>query len=244
MKKTIDRWFSPNLGREMPIVRYGEFGLPLLFFPTAAADFLEYERFKLMDSIAHLIDSGIVSAFSIDSINKEGWLNKKIHPGERAWQQVLFDRYVVNEVVPYIYGVTKTPGIPITTTGASFGAFHALNETLKHPEIFTGVIAMSGVYDIRDSCDGYHDDNVYFNNPVEYVPNLCDGRILDDLRRCRITILSGQGNYEDPSASRAMAGMLEAKGVPVNLDLWGQDVAHDWPWWNKMLNHYIPKYFA
>jgi esterase/lipase superfamily enzyme len=241
--KKIDRWYSPNLGKEMPIVRYGEVGMPILFFPTAAADFLEYERFRLMDSIAHFVDSGLISAFSIDSINADGWLNKKIPPGERAWKQVLFDRYVTHEVVPFIRGACRSPDMPIVTTGASFGAFHALNETLKHPDIFNGVIAMSGVYDIRPSCDGYHDDNVYFNNPVEYVPRLADDRVLEQLRRCRITIVAGQGAYEDPQASRDMAGLLQQKGVPVNLDLWGHDVKHDWPWWNKMLNHYIPLYF-
>lgn len=242
MKKKIERWYSPNLGKDMPIVRYGEFGIPVLFFPTAAADFLEYERFKLMDAIAPLIDSGVCTAFSIDSINNDAWLNKKIHPGERAWKQVLYDRYIRDEVVPYIWHECRTEGLPIVATGASFGAFHALNETLKHPDVFGGVIAMSGVYDIRDSCEGFHDDNVYFNNPVEYVPNLSDARLLDELRRCRITIVAGQGSYEDPNASKLMAGLLEAKGIPVNLDLWGHDVAHDWPWWNKMLNHYIPLY--
>ena len=36
------------------------------------------------------------------------------------------------------------------------------------------------------------------------------------------------------------ARKLTGKGVKVNLDLWGQDVKHDWPWWNWMLNHYLP----
>ena len=35
----------------MPLVAYGHAGYPLLMFPTAAADFLEYERVYLIDAI-------------------------------------------------------------------------------------------------------------------------------------------------------------------------------------------------
>lgn len=34
------------------------------------------------------------------------------------------------------------------------------------------VIGMSGSYDIRSFMEGYYDDNVYFNNPVDFVPNV------------------------------------------------------------------------
>lgn len=244
MYKKTDSWKSPHLDKEMPIVRYGESGMPLLFFPTAAADYLEYERFNLMDAIAQFIDGGLICAFSIDSVNKDAWLNEDIHPSERARLQVAYDRYIRDEVVPYIEHACKTPGIGITTTGASFGAFHAMNALCKHPDVFSGSIAMSGCYDIRNSCDGYHDENVYFNNPVEFVPNLEDATILEQLRQARITIVTGQGDYENPDYSKEMAGVLEGRDIPVNLDLWGHDVKHDWPWWERMLNHYIPTYFA
>jgi len=53
MERRITSWHSPALGMEMPLVAYGHSGYPLLMFPTAAADFLEYERFHLIDSIRH-----------------------------------------------------------------------------------------------------------------------------------------------------------------------------------------------
>ena len=242
MFKKIDRWMSPNLGREMPVVRYGESGAPLLFFPTAAADYLEYERFRLIDAISRYIDAGLIRAYSIDSINKDAWLNEEVAPPERAHRQVLYDRYVRDELIPFIRSECGDQGV--VTTGASFGAFHAMNTQCKHPDVVSGTIAMSGCYDIRSSCDGYHDENVYYNNPIEFVANLSDGRILDDLRGARITIVTGQGDYENPEYSKAMAAVLESKGVSVHLDLWGHDVKHDWPWWNRMLEHFIPLYFA
>jgi len=244
MYRKLDSWQSPHLDKEMPIVRYGESGAPMLFFPTAAADYLEYERFRLIEAMEPYIEGGLVSVFSIDSVNRDAWLNEDIEPAERARLQVAYDRYVSEEVVAYIEKECRTPGIGITTTGASFGAFHAMNTLLKHPRQFRGTIAMSGCFDIRSCCGGYHDENVYFNNPVEFVPNLEDHCLLEEIRATRITIVSGQGDYEHPDYSREMAGILEDKGIPVTLDLWGEDVKHDWPWWERMLHHYIPTYFA
>jgi len=48
MRRYTTSWFSHNLGMEMPLVAYGHAGFPLLMFPTAAADYLEYERFYLI----------------------------------------------------------------------------------------------------------------------------------------------------------------------------------------------------
>ena len=55
----------------MPIAIYGNYGFALLLVPTAAADYLEYERFQLMDTLAPFIDGGKVKVFSINSINSE-----------------------------------------------------------------------------------------------------------------------------------------------------------------------------
>ena len=37
--------------------------------------------------------------------------------------------------------------------------------TSNIPDVFRGVIAMSGSYDVRAYLKGHYDDNVYFNNP-------------------------------------------------------------------------------
>jgi esterase/lipase superfamily enzyme len=223
----------------MPIVVYGHWGQPLLMFPTAAADCEEYERFGLLGAISHHIDSGKVKIFSINSINRESWLNDSLPPAHRAWRQALYDQYVYQEVAPFIRHHCQTYDIAIATTGASFGAFHAANTLFKHPDAFKCVIAMSGSYDLKIYCNGYYDDNVYFNNPVDYLNNLSDPYLLDQLRSCRICILTGQGAYEAPERSRQLSDVLNAKGIPHQLDLWGYDVNHDWPWWKVMLNDYI-----
>ena len=81
---------------EMPIVAYGHAGYPVLFFPTAAADFLEYERFLLIGAISHHIEAGRVRAYSINSVNRQALLNEQAHPAYKAEMLTRYDRYIVS----------------------------------------------------------------------------------------------------------------------------------------------------
>lgn len=245
MRKEVHRWFSPHLGQEMPLAVYGHYGKPLLFFPTAAADFEEYERFLVIDVLEPFVDAGIVKIFSIDSINRQSWMNDKMHPAQRAARQTAYDKYVTYEVAPFITHHCNNPQIGIATTGASFGAYHCANVALKHPDVFDCMIAMSGSYDIRGYADGFHNEDVYFNNPMEYVRNLNDDYYLPLLQhRSQLYILTGQGAYEAPDRSRQLAEVLRSKGIPCTLDMWGYDIDHDWPTWRSMLKLYVPKLFS
>jgi esterase/lipase superfamily enzyme len=227
----------------MEIAVYGHYGFALLMFPTASADFLEYERFGLINAIAPFIDSGKLKAFSINSINNESWLNDSVPPPYRAIRHQQYNQYVVDEVVPFIRNNTSQETM-IITTGASLGALHAANTFFRRPDIFEGTIAMSGSYDIKAYSKGYYDDNCYFNSPVDYLPNLTDGRILEQLRsKHHIYILSGQGAYEAPERSVQLGRILASKGIPHHVDLWGHDIPHDWPTWLAMLPHVLTTRF-
>jgi esterase/lipase superfamily enzyme len=234
-------WYSPRLGLEMPIVAYGDRGHPLLIFPTAQADFLENERFWLIKSIEHLIFAGRVRVFSIDSINRFAWMNRNVSLPDAARRQAAYSAYVEDEVVPHIRRVMNNPHARIGVTGASFGAFHAANQLFRRPDLFDTLIAMSGFYDLEpDYTHGYRSDDLYFNNPVSYLANLGDPHPLHLLRdECQIHIVTGQGAHEAPERSRQLSDLLWTKGIPHNLDLWGTDVNHDWPWWRKMLPYYL-----
>ena len=241
MSKEIQRWYSPNLNKEMEIVVYGHYGFALLMFPTAAADFLEYERFKLIDSIGGFLGEGKIKAYSINSINMESWLNNNMHPADKAIRHQQYNRYVVEEVVPFIHNHSKGL-VPIITTGASLGALHAANNFFRRPDIFSGTIAMSGSYDLKTYSKGYYDDNVYFNSPVDYLPHWEDNDMLEKLRKGKIIIASGQGDYEDPSAARRLSDILHSKGVNHWLDLWGHDIKHEWSTWLQMLPYFLSKF--
>jgi esterase/lipase superfamily enzyme len=243
MNRQLTSWFSPALNKEMPIASYGHYGFAILLIPTAAADYLEYERFQMMDTLAPIINSGKVRVFSIDSINKESWLNNEMLPEHKAIRHNQFNEYVFNEVVPFIRNSTS-PETMIYTCGASFGALHAMNLFLKRPDILNGCISMSGVYDLTEYTKGYFDDQVFYNSPFHYLPNLNDSWYLEKIKASHhIHIYTGSGSYEDPEASKRIAGILSSKGIWYDLDVWGADITHDWPTWRAMLPYIIENKF-
>lgn len=234
MHRDITGWFSPALSKDMPIASYGHYGPALLLIPTAAADFLEYERFQLLDQIKGSIEGGKVKVFSVDSINNESWLNKNMHPEHRALRHEQWNSYIFNEVIPFIRNNTSAD-TPIITCGASFGALHSMNLFLKRPDLIRGVVAMSGVYNLMEYTDGFYNDTVYFNSPAHYIPNMTDHGNLEAIRSGKILITTGSGSYEDPHASRDFSTLLHNKGIAHHLSIWGQEWTHDWPTWRAML---------
>jgi esterase/lipase superfamily enzyme len=238
MNKEIHKWFSKNLQKEMEIAIYGHYGYTLLMFPTAAADYLEYERFYLIDSISDFINNGTLKAFSINSINNESWLNRNMHPADKAKRHQQYNDYIINEVVPFMNEHSKGT-VPIINTGASLGAFHAANIFFKRPDLFAGVIAMSGMYDLKHYTAGYFDDNCYFNSPVDFLPGITDEKVLSQMRDKNIILASGKGAYEDPESSIQLSNILHSKNISHWLDLWGEDMTHDWPTWRRMLPYFL-----
>lgn len=239
MNREIHGWWSPALNKHMDLAVYGHYGFALLMIPTAAADFLEYERFSLLEAIAGFINAGKVKVFSINTVNNESWFNDHVAPPHKAIRHQQFNDYVFNEVIPFIHSHCHGRVMTITC-GASVGALHAANLLFKRPDLIDGMIAMSGVYDLKYYTKGYYDDNCYFNSPMDYLPGLSDDRYLSLLRaKHHIYILTGQGAYEAPDRSRDLAAVLAAKSIPHFLDVWGHDMSHDWPTWRRMLPHYL-----
>jgi esterase/lipase superfamily enzyme len=243
MDRQLVSWYSPGLNKEMPVAVYGHYGPALLLIPTAAADYLEYERFQLISSLKPFIDQGKIKIFSINSINTESWMNNHMNPRDKSIRHQQFNNYVFEEVVPFIKVHTSTD-TRIIASGASFGALHSMNLFLKRPDLINGVIGLSGVYDLTEYTKGYFDDDVYFNSPQHYMPNLTDHNLLERIRKgSPIYIFSGSGPYEDPNGSRSFASILYSKGINYELDIWGSEWPHDWQTWRTALPNFISTKF-
>src|SRR5690242_21871290 len=102
MNRYLTSWYSPSLDKDMPVAVYGHYGFALLLVPTAAADYLEYERFQLLDALAPQINAGKLKVFSINSINNESWLNNNMDPRHKVIRHQQFNEYVYEEVIPFI----------------------------------------------------------------------------------------------------------------------------------------------
>jgi esterase/lipase superfamily enzyme len=185
------------------------------------------------------IEAGKLKVYSVNSINTESWMNYNMAGEHKAIRHNQFNEYIYNEVVPFIRN-TSSSDTMIYTCGASFGALHSMNLFLKRPDILNGVLAMSGVYELTEYTRGYWDEQVYFNSPMHYIPNLADHHILEQIRRSpHIHIVTGSGSFEDPSSSGRFGKVLYDKGINYNLDIWGDEWPHDWHTWRTMIPTYL-----
>ena len=233
------RWHSPRLGYEMGVAVFGHWGPPMLAFPTSHGDEWELERHGLIGAIGDFIDAGRVKVFCVGSNNSDSFMNKGAHPSHRSWRQRLFDEYIREEAVPFIHSHCQSPGIAITTMGASLGGYHAANTLFRYPHLVKRCYALSGVYDLRQMMDGGYDENFYFHNPVDYLSNLTERWYLDQLATCEIHLATGSGPYEDSRSTYHLSGILARQGIRHYLDDWGPRGGHDWPYWKDMMRQYL-----
>jgi esterase/lipase superfamily enzyme len=245
LPRQVWTWHSPHLQREMSVCRWGFYGEPVLLFPTAGGDFLECERFLMVKVLSPLIAAGRMKLYACGSISADGWMNHEVHPGHRSWMQELFDRYLAQELLPFIQA--ECGGYkPFFAAGASLGAYNAANAACRHPSWFSQVVAMSGTFDFdkwQTKWRGYDpatDRTYHHHQPLRLLPGL-QGGLRDGIRGVNFLVATGQGRWEEPAQSVRLVDALQAQGVPATLDLWGTDVDHDWPTWRTMLPLFLDR---
>lgn len=235
MNREYHHWHSPALDREMELLVFGHAGARVLVFPTSQGRFFEWEDRGMFDLMRGAIERGELQFFAVDSVDAESWYCGWAHPSGRAQRHQQYDDYLADEVL--LFMGERNPNPYLITLGASFGGYHAMNFGLRHPDQVRRILAFSGVYDIRRFTEGYYDENVYFNNPIDYIPNEHEPERLAQLRRLDIIMATGRDDRLMESAQR-LTGALWAKGIGNALREW-DGWAHDWPYWQKMLQLYI-----
>ena len=210
---------------------FGESGYPIIIFPTSMGSYTQNKDFHLIDSVSWFVNQGLVKIYTPGSIDNESWYNEQIHPEVRVHNHVLYDRFVREELVNSI--LMETGHSKAAFAGCSFGAYHATNFGLRHPDVTGYIINMGGAFNIKDRVKGYYGDDVYFNNPPDFLPGLDDHRIKD------IGLIFGTGtNDMCMDANVEISNVLHKKGIPHFLDVI-QGAEHDWPVWREMFPKYL-----
>ncbi|MCC7242126.1 MAG: esterase family protein [Acidobacteria bacterium] len=243
MRRDYHRWYSDRVGRDMGVVVYGHFGLPLLAFPTSGGDEWEHEGQGMIRTLSPYLEQGRIRIFCVNSVTGESFYKKGAHPFHRSWMQAQYDAYLRHEVIPFIDDQCRTPGIAVTSFGASLGAYHAANTLFKHPDRVKRCYALSGVYDLRPFMDGAYDDNFYFNNPMDYMARQHDPWYLDQYRSCDIHLVTGCGPWEKSGQTYQMSEVLASRGIHHHVDDWGPEGGHDWPYWHHQMWEYVGRQF-
>ena len=242
MNRDYLSWHSDNLGRDMPLIVYGDAGYPVIVFPTQNSPCTNYEDFGMIDTLAGYIESGQIQLFCVDSIDRESWSAKGDDPAIRAYKQEAFFNYVCEEVVPFVRDRNGSALRPLAT-GCSMGATHAAIFILRRPDLFQGCIALSGVYDAGYFFGNWSNDVLYMNSCTDFLPNMApDHPYIEVYNQRQIVLCVGQGAWEDEGIRTQ--GILEQAfrrlGINAWCDFWGYDVDHDWPWWKKQYRYFIP----
>ena len=239
--------YSGQLGRDMEFKVYGHAGKPVIFIPCQGGRFFDFENFKMIDHWAQFIEAGRCTVYACDVIDNETYANLGGDPRWRIERHEQWYHYMVDELVPYINhlsGERNGCDQKIMTFGASMGAMHAANLFFRRPDLFDCVFAISGLYDSEEFFGGYMDDLLYQNTPCRYLNDMPgDHFYIDMYNHSKILIVVGQGAWEDSlKASTAhLKQVCENKGIHARIEFWGYDVNHDWPWWYKMVEHYVPQ---
>jgi esterase/lipase superfamily enzyme len=234
-------WFSPALGHDMALKVYGHAGRGVIAFPSQAGRYWDFEDWGMVDACSGLIDSGQMRLVTADSIDWQAWANWDASPSDRARRHHDYDRYVADELAPFVRDLTGRE--TAWTTGCSMGAYHAANLLFRHPDLFDGVVAMSGLYQLRHFIGDAIDDSIYLHSPLLYLPGLDDPWYLDRIRAAKLLFVVGQGAWEEEMVddTRALEQVLARKEIPAIFDYWGTDVNHDWPWWRRMLPYELER---
>jgi esterase/lipase superfamily enzyme len=237
--------FSPAIGAAGSVVVHGHYGRPVLAFPAEGGSAWDYDHQGMVAAVRELIEGGRLKLYCVDAFDAATWSNRALPLEERARNHGRYESWIVDQVVPFIQQDSSTH--EVITTGASLGAYHAVNFALKRADLFPVAIGLSGNYDPATwDAWGERGEAVYFNNPMDYVAHL-HGDHLDWLRsRLSLVLVCGQGMWEDTTGSlestKRLAGALHDKGIRHELDLWGHDVPHDWPSWRAQMAHHLPRF--
>ena len=225
------KWYSPRLSKDIEVLSFGTRGYPVILFPTSMGHYNENKDFKLIDSVNWFLDEGLVKIYCVDGIDEMSWYNKNIHPADRARNHQWYDQMLYYELVPLAQRETGVGRV--ATAGCSFGGYHATNFAFRHPEVVKYVFNMGAAFDIRDQVDGHYDDQVYFNNPMDFLPSAQNDFFYD------MFVVLGTGTKDMCwNANERMAEILRNKGINHWLDV-RQNAEHDWPVWREMFPHYL-----
>jgi esterase/lipase superfamily enzyme len=175
-------------------------------------------------------------------VDSESLYCRAVPPPARTGRHRQYEGYILQEVIPLMLSENGVPSL--IAHGCSIGAFHAMNLALRHPSLFSKVVAVSGRYDLtrsvgvfEDLFNGYYDQDIYFITPNHFLPNLNDPCQLDLMRRMDIKLAVGE---HDPfhESNRLLSQTLSHKGIQHQLAIWPGE-AHRARDWREMIPHYL-----
>ena len=234
--------YSNCLERDMTIRVYGHYGRTFLVFPCQNGQSDDYQLNGMIDHLKPYIEEGKIKLICVDAIDFETFSNQYNSYEHRAYMQEQYYYYVINEVLPLIYKENNGFTLPIVT-GCSMGASQAAIMFFRRPDLFGGILALSGCYDMSYFWSWWVNEHVYNNSPALFLENMdINHHYINLYNQKKMVFCVGQGNYEyyvDWSFFK-LRKSIERLGIKAIMDVWGNDVDHHWYWWKKQYDYFLP----
>lgn len=229
------KYYSHNLNREMNLEVTGHWGHPILMFPSSYGSFIQNRDFGLNGSVNQFIEEGRIKLYNIETIDGLSFYAENMDSGTKIHNYELYMKFLKEELIPFIQNECNTHRIAVA--GVSFGGYHAANVAFRFPDLISHLFCMSGVFNIRNFVPLSDDMRIYFNCPDEFMQNEESWKF----QHMNIVLSTSDWDSCQPK-NRAMANLLESKGIPVWYDekKW---ISHDWPLWKMVFPEYIGRYF-
>lgn len=243
IRREYHSWHSPILGRDMELLVFGHAGERVLVFPSRMERFYEWENRGMVHACRERLEAGHLQLWCLDGLDTETFYAFSLPPAERIERHFAYERYVLEEVLPFSEKVN--PGTTIGTAGCSLGAFHAAAIFFRHPARFRHLRAFSGRFDLARSFGneypdlflGYREPPVYFLNPAHFLPRLRDPASLASLRESEILLVVGESDVFR-SSNMDLSEALWSLGVSHQLKTWVGS-SHRFRTWRQMARLYF-----
>ncbi len=232
---------STDLLREMDVVSYGDAGPAVIAFPEGKSSFASWQDGGMVDALAPMIDADKLRLFCPDSTDLMGWYSRYAVPEYRLANIEGFFKFVKNDLIPLINKACGGEQRPYLV-GAGMGALNACLLMLREPELFSGLLALSGTYDARRFVVGDLPEGWEEVSPIDIVEALPqNGKARRVLKGLPIAFVCGQDASEDGiDTQRALEQAFKDRDIEATFEYWGYDVTHSWEWWQREVTEMLP----
>ena len=232
---------SKDFSRAIEVEVYGDAGQPVIVLPEGDSSFASWSEGGMVDALAPLVDSGMMRLVCTDSVDLMGWYSRYAVPEYRLSNIKNFFKFVEKDLLPFVAATCEDDRPPVLA-GAGMGALNACVLMLSRPQLFGGLLALSGTYDARRFVVGELPDGWEDVSPVDMVPALPQrGKAVRLLNGLPLAFVCGQDASEDGiDTQRALEQAFSDRGIDATFEYWGYDVRHDWEWWRKEAAEMLP----
>ena len=226
---------------DFDVTLYGTAGRPVIVFPEGNSSCASWEDGGMVDALAGLIDAGRVRLFCVDSADGASWYAGFAPTDYRLASLGGYFDLVENELVQLVSDEAPGAGAPIVA-GAGIGALNATIAMLRRPNLYSGLLALSGTYDAAWVVGDAMSDGWRAFSPVDLARGLGDNPLLvEGLSGSQLAFVCGTGAGEEGGETqRTLQGELASAGVVATFEYWGADVDHSWGWWQEEARQLLP----